>query len=83
MIDTTQAEVDLSEFRKTGDYDHYIGVFTPGFQSLSHYDQMAVIRAFQKAPRGDHHYTVTIGDIKVYIGENGERGYTAMLPGEY
>jgi hypothetical protein len=78
-----EAIVDLSEFRKTGDYPHYIGVATPGFLSLGVPVQAAIVNAFKDTQKGDHFYTINCGDVKVFIAENGERGYTAMLPSEY
>ncbi len=82
MIQLSKAQVDLSEFRKTGEYNHIITHYTPGFGTLAGEDRQAIMLAFMLAPRGDHHYTLTIGDVKVYACENGE-GYTAMLPEEY
>jgi hypothetical protein len=41
------------------------------------------INAFLGAPKGDHFYKVTLGKATIYVVENGERGYTAMLPSEY
>lgn len=76
------AQVDLTEYRKTGDYRHLINLATPGFMALADEDRRAIMVAFATAPQGDHHYTLSVGDIKVYVCENGT-GYTAMLPEEY
>lgn len=78
-----QATVDLTEHRVTGKYQHYVGVVTPGFMELPTTIQAAIINAFLAAPQGDHFYSVTCDGAKVFIAENGERGYTAMLPSEY
>lgn len=79
-----QAKVDLTEYRDRGQkYLHFVGLATPGFLSLSHDMQLAIIRAFMKAPKGDWFYSVECEGQKVFIAENGERGFTAMLPEEY
>lgn len=77
-----EAKVDLTEYRKSGDYNHRINLATPGFLEIAEEDRRAIALAFMKAPRGDHHYTITIGAVKVYVCDNGT-GYTAMLPEEY
>lgn len=82
MLLTTKAKVDLTEYRKTGDYNHFINLATPGFLDIAGEDRQAIMLAFMSAPRGDHHYTITIGVLKIYVCENGT-GYTAMLPEEY
>lgn len=83
MIDT-KATVNLTEYRKTGDYNHKVTHVTPGYLSLSEQDRRAVLYAFQTTVyKGDHHYTIELpGGGKVYMCENG-LGYTAMLPEEY
>lgn len=78
-----KAKVDLTEFRKTGEYTHRIGACTPGFWQLPFDVQLAFTRAFMRAPKGDHHYTLQFGETKVYACENGQTGYTIMLPEEY
>jgi hypothetical protein len=50
---------------------------------LSSGDREAVEQAFNGAPRGDHFYLVELSGQKVFVAENGEFGYTAMLPKEY
>lgn len=77
-----QAIVDTIEYRKTGEYNHHVTHYTPSFGSLSGEDRTAIIAAFYKAERGDHHYTIKLGTIKTYFCENGQ-GYTAMLPEDY
>lgn len=77
------ATVDLSEYRKTGDYEHFINLVTQGFLTLPQVERTAILGAFMRTLKGDHHYTVTTSEgNKVYICENGA-GYTAMLPEEY
>lgn len=78
------ASINLTEYRKTGNYNHIINLVTPGFLELDDDTRLAVIKAFQLTEyRGDHHYTIEISDgSKVYVCENG-KGYTAMLPSEY
>ena len=85
-----QANVNLTEYRKTGDYLHVIGVWTVGCMTdLSSDEREAVEQAFNAAPQGDHFYAVELRQHqddkprKVFIAENGQFGYTAMLPSEY
>lgn len=82
METLTKAKVDLTEFRKTGDYKHLITFATPKFMSIADEDRRAIYLAFAMAPQGDHHYTISVGSIKVYVCENGQ-GYTGMFPEEY
>ena len=77
------ATVNLEEFRVSGTYPHFIGVWTCGMMELASEDREAVENAFNKAPKGDHFYSITLGDRKIFVVENGEFGYTAMLPDEY
>ncbi len=81
---TNLATVNLTEYRKTGDYNHIITHATPGFLALSKEERRAAMLAFQTtAFKGDHHYTIELENGgKVYMCENGQ-GYTAMLPEEY
>lgn len=82
-----KAEVNLTEYRQTGEYLHAIGVWTVGCMTeLTSEEREAVEGAFNKAPKGDHFYSVVLHEAgvgKVYVAENGEFGYTAMLPEEY
>lgn len=79
-----QAVVNLTEYRKTGYYNHIVTHATPGFMHLPQEARRAALLAFQTAVlKGDHHYTIELEDGgKVFMCENGE-GYTAMLPEEY
>lgn len=77
------AKVNLEEFRVTGDYPHYVGACTRGFMELPDEDREAIMKAFYAAPKGDHFYCISLDGKKYFIVENGEMGYTAMLPEEY
>lgn len=85
-----RAKVNLTEYRKTGDYAHFIGVWTVGTMTeLSSDEREAIERAFNAAPKGDHFYCIELrrysGDDprKIFAAYNGELGYTAMLRSEY
>lgn len=80
-----KAKVDLSEYqdRKLKNL-HFIGVATPGFTALDFDTQFNVVRAFMNAPKGDWFYCIVLENgQKIFVAENGESGYTAMLPEEY
>lgn len=77
------ATVNLEEFRVTGHYPHFIGVWTCGMMELAGEDREVIEGVFNKAPKGDHFYSINLGERKFFVVENGERGYTAMLPEEY
>lgn len=70
---------------------HYIGAWTSGIQDkLSIEEQDTIELVFNsQVPRGDAFYAFDIHrasldyTIKVFVCDNGERGFTAMLANEY
>ena len=63
----------------------FIGAWTSGMMSESGSIREQVEKEFNKAWRvaDDWLYSVEVAGRKFFIADNGERGYTAMLPEEY
>jgi hypothetical protein len=63
----------------------FIGVWTIGMMSFSSEVREAVERKFLREVRlsDDWFYSVEVDGMKFFVCENGELGYTAMLPSEY
>ncbi len=63
----------------------FIGVWTIGMMHESSETREAVEREFnrQVRERDDWFYSIVIDGRKFFVAENGEFGYTAMLPEEY
>jgi hypothetical protein len=81
---TTIATIDLSEYEdRHQNYRHYIGVATSGFINLPQDVKNAIVSAFMSTQKGDWFYAAECNGQRVFICENGEMGYTAMLPEEY
>lgn len=83
MTTETKATVNLKEYRVTGNYSHFIGLWTIGMMELTSFQREAIEQAFNAAPKGDHFYSIEMDGQKFFVAENGEFGYTAMLPSEY
>ncbi len=77
-----KAKANLSEYRKTGDYDHRVTFVTNGYNDLELEERLEIMKAFHAAPKGDHLYVIESQGRNIFIAENGQ-GYTAMLPEEY
>lgn len=65
--------------------NQFIGVWTPGMMELSSDIRELVEKDFDEQVRqkDDWFYVVEVRDQKFFIADNGEFGYTAMLPEEY
>lgn len=66
--------------------NQFIGVWTAGVMALSSEVREAIERAFTEALKNnpdDWFYKVSVDGKGFFIAENGEFGYTAMLPDEY
>lgn len=63
----------------------FIGVWTIGMMQMSSATREAVEQDFDRQSRekDDWFYTVVVNGNKYFVAENGEFGYTAMLPEEY
>ena len=63
----------------------YIGVWTVGLMSESSEVREEIEQAFQASARikDDSFYSVEVDGRKFFVADNGEFGYTAMLPEEY
>lgn len=64
----------------------FIGVWTIGTMQLSSETREAIERGFAEAVKknpSDWFYKVTIDGRDYFVADNGEFGYTAMLPDEY
>ena len=63
----------------------YIGLVTPGVQEKGATVMMLINEAFTKSvlDHEDFFYCVEVQGEKYYVQDNGEMGYTAMLPDEY
>jgi hypothetical protein len=79
----TKATIDQSEYKKVGDFQHIITHATIGFMQLPEADRQEILKAFHLAKKGDWFYCIELDDTKVYACENGQNGYTIMLPSEY
>lgn len=65
--------------------NQFIGVWTIGMMELPSVTRELVEKEFDKQVRkkDDWFYVVIVDDEKYFVAENGEFGYTAMLPEEY
>lgn len=63
----------------------FIGVWTPGLMTESSEVREKLELAFSQMAReqDDWFYSVEINGKKYFVADNGEFGYTAMLPEEY
>lgn len=63
----------------------FIGVWTIGMMQETSETREAVEKEFdrQVKEKDDWFYTVVVNGKKFFVAENGEFGYTAMLPDEY
>ena len=63
----------------------FIGVWTAGLAMKSPHLRERIEIAFNAAARDkdDWFYKVVIGGNNYFVADNGEFGYTAMLPEEY
>ena len=63
----------------------FIGVWTIGMMNLSSEIREKVEKEFNKISRlvDDWFYEIKIDGQNYFVAENGEIGYTAMLPEEY
>ncbi len=66
-------------------HNNYIGVWTVGMMDESSEVREKVEQAFNKVVKtgDDWFYSFDIDGKKYFVADNGERGYTAMLPEEY
>ena len=65
--------------------NQFIGVWTIGMMELSSEVRELVEKDFdgQVREKDDWFYVVVVKGKKYFVAENGEFGYTAMLPEEY
>ncbi len=63
----------------------FIGVWTLGLMQESSETREAIEREFSRLAQthDDWFYAVVVNGRKFFVAENGEMGYTAMLPEEY
>lgn len=63
----------------------FIGIWTRGMMQETAETREAVEQAFarQAKAKDDWFYAITVGGKKFFVADNGEFGYTAMLPEEY
>jgi hypothetical protein len=63
----------------------FIGVWTIGMMQETSETREAVEKEFHRLVRlkDDWFYAITVDGKKFFVAENGEFGYTAMLPAEY
>lgn len=63
----------------------FIGVWTIGMMQESSETREAVEKEFNRLARekDDWFYAITVDGKKFFVADNGEWGYTAMLPDEY
>ena len=63
----------------------FIGVWTRGMMTLSSETREIIERRFLRATKlsDDWFYQIEVDGQKYFVCENGELGYTAMLPSEY
>ena len=83
------ATINLDEYRKVSDdIKHYIGLCTIGISNgFTDDEKAAVAEAFHelvdKDKTGDWFYSGEVNGKKFFLADNGEMGYTLMLPEEY
>ncbi len=63
----------------------FIGVWTRGMMQESSETREAVEKEFDRLARekDDWFYAIEVAGKKFFVADNGEFGYTAMLPEEY
>lgn len=63
----------------------FIGVWTMGMMELSSDMRERVEKEFYKASAkvDDYFYAIEVDGQKFFVVDNGEMGYTAMIPNEY
>ena len=63
----------------------FIGVWTRGLAMESPDLRQKIEIAFRRASQevDDWFYRITVDGKDYFVADNGERGYTAMLPSEY
>ncbi len=63
----------------------FIGVWTRGMMQESSETRESVEREFERLAKekDDWFYCVVVSGKKFFVADNGEFGYTAMLPEEY
>ena len=62
-----------------------IRYITPGVEKMPGFVKEELIRKFEHESqiKDDWFYEVRVGQIRFFVCDNGEDGYTAMLPSEY
>ena len=84
-----QAIINLDEYRKVSDdIQHCIGLYTIGIRTeFTDEEQTAITEAFhnlaEQDKTGDWFYSGEVNGKKFFLADNGEVGYTLMLPEEY
>ncbi len=91
--ETTVVYSSADEFRDLAvpSGQHYIGAWTSGICDVLNVDEQDTIELVfnSQVPQGDAFYAFDIHraeedrTIKVFVCDNGERGFTAMLANEY
>jgi hypothetical protein len=63
----------------------FIGIWTPGMMAKSSEIREQVEREFERQSKlvDDWFYEIRVDGEQFFVVENGEFGYTAMLPSEY
>lgn len=58
---------------------------TRGVMAMPEFIRSELIREFEREKnlRDDWFYEIRVGKIRFFVCDNGEDGYTAMLPDEY
>ncbi len=81
---TVSGQKLLREMKQRG-RDKFIGVWTLGMMRESSETREAVEREFNRLARelDDWFYVVVVEGTEFFVADNGEFGYTAMLPDEY
>lgn len=83
-FDSTPGKALLAEMRRLGK-NLFIGVWTRGFIAEPQEVREAVEREFLRLAKRnlDWFYVIKVKGKKFFVADNGECGYTAMLPEEY
>lgn len=65
--------------------NQFIGAWTSGLMDMPSSVREAIEKEFNRQIReiDDHFYTIVVCNARFFVVENGEFGYTAMLPDEY
>lgn len=74
----------LAKMREAGQ-DRFIGTWTIGMMQETQETREAVEREFTRLAKltSDWFYVIRVKGKKFFVADNGECGYTAMLPDEY